>query len=295
MKYQVLGPLEVDAGAGPLPLAGKPQALMALLLLHANETLSADRIAEDLACETVEELVSCLREILPEDVLETHWGGYRLRVPDGALDLQRFEALARQAGQAEPEDAARLLREALALWRGPPLVGLREPFARGEAARLETLRISVSDARLEAERASGPHPGFEALIERHPQRERFMLSLYRASGLNTLRAVLTDGRLLTLTGPGGSGKTRLARDLARAAAPEYPGGVHFVSLEAVTDPDLVATTILFALGVRQERNRLDVLVARTPRLPRAAGARPLRPRARGGDGHGGAAPAHARR
>ena len=80
-----------------------------------------------------------------------------------------------------------------------------------------------------------------------------MLSLYRASGLNTLRAVLTDGRLLTLTGPGGSGKTRLARDLARAAAPEYPGGVHFVSLEAVTDPDLVATTILFALGVRQER------------------------------------------
>ena len=130
MKYRVLGPLEVDAGAGPLPLAGKPQALMALLLLHANETLSADRIAEDLACETVEELVSRLREILPEGVLETHWGGYRLRVPDGALDLQRFEALARQAGRAEPEQAARLLREALALWRGPPLAGMREPFAR---------------------------------------------------------------------------------------------------------------------------------------------------------------------
>jgi len=253
MKYQVLGPLEVDAGAGPLPLAGKPQALMALLLLHANETLSADRIAEDLACETVEDLVSRLRQILPDDVLETHWGGYRLRVPDGALDLQRFEVLAREAGQAEPAGAARLLREALALWRGPPLAGMREPFARGEAARLEDLRVSVYDARLEAERAGG--------LERHPQRERFMLSLYRASGLNTLRAVLAGGRLLTLTGPGGSGKTRLARDLARAAAPEFPGGVHFVSLEAVADPDLVATTILLALGVRQERRRLDALVA----------------------------------
>ena len=170
MKYRVLGPLEVDAGAGPLPLAGKPQALMALLLLHANETLSADRIAEELACEAVEDVVSRLRGILPEDVLETHWGGYRLRVPDGALDLQRFEALARQAGRAEPEQAARLLREALALWRGPPLAGMREPFARwrGRAAR------GPSRLALDAE--------LEALIERHPRRERFMLSLYRAPG-----------------------------------------------------------------------------------------------------------------
>ncbi len=237
MDYRVLGPFEVDAGAGPVPMVGKPRALMALLLLHANETLSVDRIAEQLGCEAVEDVVSQLRGILPEDVLEADGNGYRLRVPDGALDLQRFEALASQAGRAEPEQAARLLGEALALWRGPPLAGMREPFARREAARLEDLRVS---------------------IERHPRRDRFMLSLYRAPDLKT---ALAEARLLTLTGPGGIGKTRLARELARAAAPEYPGGVRFVSLDAVSDPDLVTTTILFELGLRQERHRLDVLVA----------------------------------
>ena len=148
MDYRVLGPLEVDAGAGPLPLRGKPQALMALFLLHANETLSADRIAEELACEAWKDVVSRLRGVLPEDVIETHWGGYRLRVPDGALDLQRFEALAGEAGRAEPEQAARLLREALGLWRGPALAGMREPFARAEAARLEQLRVSVTQYRV---------------------------------------------------------------------------------------------------------------------------------------------------
>ena len=101
----------------------------------------------------------------------------------------------------------------------------------------------------------------------HSQRDRFMLSLYRASGprraaeLDELRALLHHERLLTLTGPAGVGKTRLARDLARAAAADFPGGVHFVSLEAVADPDLVTTTILLGLGLRQERHRLDVLVA----------------------------------
>ena len=58
MKYRVLGPLEVDADAGLLPLAGKQEALMALLLLHANETLSTARIAEELDCDAVEETSS---------------------------------------------------------------------------------------------------------------------------------------------------------------------------------------------------------------------------------------------
>ena len=103
---------------------------MALLLLHANETLSTARIAKELDCDAVEDVVKRLRAALPEDVVEARIGGYRLRVPDGALDLQRFETLAREAGRAQPEQAARLLREALALWRGPPLAGLSEPFAR---------------------------------------------------------------------------------------------------------------------------------------------------------------------
>ena len=261
MNYRVLGPIEVDAGAGPLPLAGKPQALMALLLLHANETLSGDRIAEELGCDAVDDVgLVPPRQILPEDVLEQHWGGYRLRVPDGELDLQRFEALAREAGDAEPTQAARLLREALALWRGPPLAGLREPFVRGEAARLEGLRISAHDAQLEAERASSHHVDLEALIQQQPQRERFMLSVYpetRSAARGALpRPACSRSPVRAASGRPGSRASWPAR-----SAPEYPGGVHFVSLEAVADPDLVTTTILLALGLRQERHRLDVLVA----------------------------------
>ena len=101
----------------------------------------------------------------------------------------------------------------------------------------------------------------------HSQRDRFMLSLYRASGprraaeLDELRALL---HRRTPAHAHRSGRRR--EDAARArpgpcGGADYPGGVHFVSLEAVADPDLVTTTILFALGLRQERHRLDVLVA----------------------------------
>jgi hypothetical protein len=125
-----------------------------------------------------------------------------LRVPEGALDLQLFETLAREAARAEPEQAARLLRKALALWRGPPLAGLREPFARWEAARLEGMRTSA----LDAEQAGG----------HQAECDQFMLSLYRAarnlnearrSGRYLLAVALVDAGLLALR----KGETRDAR------------------------------------------------------------------------------------
>jgi hypothetical protein len=113
-----------------------------------------------------------------------------LRVDPSELDLARFEQLAAEARRADPETAARKLREALALWRGPPLADLAyEPFAQAEIARLEELRLAVLEQRIDADLARGRHAELvgelESLIARHPLREglrgQLMLALYRSA------------------------------------------------------------------------------------------------------------------
>ena len=121
--------------------------------------------------------------------------GYKLRIFPVELDVEQFEQLifegrdALAAGAAA--DAARLLDQARALWRGPPLADFRyEPFAQAEIARLDELQLTCLEERLEAHLALGPGGAFtaelRALVRQHPLRERFrgqlMLSLYR-SGL----------------------------------------------------------------------------------------------------------------
>lgn len=70
-------------------------------------------------------------------------------------------------------------------------------------------------------------------------------------------ALLLQGerRLVTLTGPGGVGKTRLALRVAETLAPEFATGVAFVDLSPVRDPALVLAAIARALGVREEGDR----------------------------------------
>ncbi len=202
MEFRILGPVEARTERGPVALGGvKPRAVLAFLLLHANEPVSADRLALALwgddapggAVKTVQVHVSRLRKALGDgEIVETTPAGYRLRVRPGELDAERFEGLvedgrhALEAGQ--PDRAAALLREALGLWRGSPIAELGfEPFARTEIARLEEQRLAALEARVEADLAAGRDAEvigeLQQLVARHPTRERLaghlMLALYR--------------------------------------------------------------------------------------------------------------------
>jgi YVTN family beta-propeller protein len=214
MDFRILGSLEVYENARPLPLGGHQQrALLALLLLRANQVVPVDEIVEDLwgarpppsATKSVQALVSKLRKLLADGpgaeaeavsedgILLTRSHGYLLTVAPGELDLHRFQSLTEEARRAlaarDARDAAEKLREALALWRGPPLVEFAyESFAQIEIARLEELRLSAFEERIDADLALGRDrdliPELEALVAKHPLRERLrgqlMLALYRA-------------------------------------------------------------------------------------------------------------------
>jgi DNA-binding SARP family transcriptional activator len=217
---RLLGPLEIELAGRPVPLGGRAQrALVARLLLDANHAVPVDRLVEDLwggnapasAVKMIQIHVSALRKVLPEGVLVTRSPGYALEIEPGAVDLARFESLRREGQEAlaagSAARAAERLREAAALWRGPALGEFDEPFAAIESARLEELRLAALEDRIDAELALGRHAGLagelEALVARHPLRERLrgllMLALYRSGrqaealdGYRGLRAMLTS-------------------------------------------------------------------------------------------------------
>jgi DNA-binding SARP family transcriptional activator len=198
VEFRLLGPLEVlDAGLS-LELGGvKQRSLLAVLLLHANEVVSVDRMIDELwgaspprtAAKSVQVYVSRLRKQLGDDRFITKPPGYALRVDASELDIARFEELLAAAQHADPPTASRLLHEALRLWRGPPLADLAfEPFARTEIARLEELRWAAVERRVDVDLAAGRHaallPELQLHVGRHPLREplhaRLMVALYRS-------------------------------------------------------------------------------------------------------------------
>jgi len=198
MDFRVLGPLEVGGDTGSVELGGvKQRSLLAMLLLHAGEVVSTDRLVDALwgasppltSAKTIQVYVSRLRKALPDDRLVTRSPGYVLYVESEELDLARFEELVGEARGAPPETASAKLAEALALWRGPPLADLAyEVFAQAEIARLEELRLAAVEQRVEADMALRRHADLvaelETLVGRHPLREHFryqlMLALYRS-------------------------------------------------------------------------------------------------------------------
>jgi DNA-binding SARP family transcriptional activator len=200
MEFRILGPLEVGEGDAVVPLAGSRQrALLAILLLNANEVVSADHLIDELWGEespgsgrtALQVRVSQLRKALGAAgaLIETRPPGYVLRLKADQLDLYRFERLVADADTGDPAAAATKLRAALDLWRGPPLGDLMyDSFAQASIARLEELRLAVLEKRIEADLELARHADLvaelEELVGEHPLRERLwaqlMLALYRS-------------------------------------------------------------------------------------------------------------------
>ena len=207
MRYGVLGPLQVSDDARTIEIAGhKPRALLAMLLLHRNQVVSADRLIEALweeappatAAKALQVYVSQLRKLLGPQRLETRPPGYVVVVADDDLDLDRFRRLAEEGKT----------HEALSLWRGPALSDFAfERFAQGEIARLEEERLACLEKRIDDDLAAGRHAAIvgelDTLVAEHPLRERprrqLMVALYRSGrqaaaleAFHAARAALVD-------------------------------------------------------------------------------------------------------
>ena len=201
IELRLLGPLELSRGGDTVALGGpKPRALLAVLALEPGHVVSVDRLVEalwpgetpDTAAHAVQVYVSQLRKTLGAEVIPRRAPGYALELEPARVDLHRFVTLASDGREmlaaGDAAASATVLREALALWRGPALADfLYEPFAQTEIARLEELRTVVLEERIDADLALGRHaelvPELEALVQAQPLRERpraqLMLALYR--------------------------------------------------------------------------------------------------------------------
>ena len=343
MEFGILGPLEVRNGADPVRVPGaKERALLADLLVNAGRVVPADRLVEDLwgtqppgnPANTLQGRVSALRRALGPGGggLVTRPPGYLLEAGPEQVDAGRFERLVAEAtalGPAEGPRAARLLEEALGLWRGPALAEFADqPWAQAEAARLEELRLAATEALVELRLAAGGHAGLvgelEGLVAAHPTRERLrgqlMVALYRSGRqadalgaytrarevlaeelgidpspelqrlhhqilvqdpaleaaspdrdqprhnlperltslvgregeLRDVAKLVAEHRLVTVTGPGGAGKTSLAVALAGRLADGYVDGAWLVELAPLRDPDQLADAVAVAVGLAEE-------------------------------------------
>jgi predicted ATPase/DNA-binding SARP family transcriptional activator len=339
IEFRVLGPIEVLLDGSPVPLGGPRQrVLLALLLVDAPRSVPIDRLADELwhgeppdgASTTLRAYVSKLRTVLGADAaITSSAAGYALDVEDDAVDATRFERLTREGHEALQRGAVRSaaaqLRGALELWRGHPFEDASEEGALLiEAQRLEDLRLSAFEDRIEADLALGQDAELvdelEALVRDNPYRERLwrqlMLALYRAerqtdalaayrrarelldeelglepgeelqrleqsilrhevpaarppeerhnlpapvssfigreTELADIARLLTTGRLLTLSGVGGVGKTRLAIEAARRALGESPDGVFLVDLSALTERASVDRQVANVLEIREQ-------------------------------------------
>jgi DNA-binding SARP family transcriptional activator len=241
LEFRILGPLEAVADGSPVGLGGaKQRALLALLLLEGGRVVSSDRLLDALwdgrppatATASLQNFVSQLRKGLGPDAIETRPQGYRVRLESAELDLARVRRLVDDARASEPPRRARLLAEALSMWRGEALAELAyESFAQAEVARLEELRMTLVEEHAEAELAVGRHAELVAELEKavaeHPLRERLrgqlMLALYRSGRQAEALDVYREGRATLVSELGIEPSPLLQRLHAAILRQETPG------------------------------------------------------------------------
>ncbi|MFZ0187096.1 MAG: BTAD domain-containing putative transcriptional regulator [Streptosporangiaceae bacterium] len=343
MELRILGPFDViDDNGRAVDVGGlRPQALLVALALADGHPVPADQLLDQVWAgekfpdrNRLQVHVSRLRRVLGSDYIVTRGGGYALEVPAGAVDAVRFEDLAARGRAAlhrrDAPAAARLLRQALGLWRGEPLAEFADSeFAAAATARLGEARLAAIEDRVEADLMLGAHGELsgelEALLQGHPLRERLwgqlMVALYRSgrqgdalgayqrargvlagelgidpgpelrrletavlaqdpqleppaaagaarrrgnlpaaatdligrqADLDAVASLLQAGRLVTITGVGGVGKTRLAVEAARRLAGGYRDGAWLAELAPAGDDAGVAGAVAAALSVTPE-------------------------------------------
>ncbi|MGX1128936.1 putative ATPase/DNA-binding SARP family transcriptional activator [Streptomyces glaucescens] len=251
MRFGVLGETAVWTDAGQLVRVPelKVRALLASLLVNPGRPVATHRLIDDLWGEeppgnparALQAKVSQLRRVLEEaepggrDLVVSRAPGYQLAVPEGALDADRFAGLAARArSEQDARTRARLLADALALWRGPAFADFAdEAFARAAVNRLEEDRLAVLEDRAEARLGSGEHAGLAGelaeLVERYPLRERLRSV--------QLRALYRSGRQSEALAGYEELRSRLADELGLDPSPEL-AALHRAML--VQDPELVA-------------------------------------------------------
>jgi DNA-binding SARP family transcriptional activator len=289
----MLGSFDVVVNGRSVQLGGaKQRALLAILALHANEVVPADRLIEQIwpgdtpesAVNTLQGYVSRLRKVLDlnglnggQSIITFRAPGYVLTVPPEQIDARRFDRI---VGEAEARaaigdaaGAAASFAEALRLWRGAPLADFTyEEFAQPEIARLEELRLKVVEERIDADLACGRHaalvPELEALVADHPLRERLrgqlMLALYRSGRQGEALSVYRDARRV-MQDELGLAPMRALSELERSILQQDP------ALDLPAAPRLLAR-------VRGRRRRLVAAVGGALAVTAALGAILLWPR-----------------
>jgi DNA-binding SARP family transcriptional activator len=305
MEFRILGPLDVLDEGNPVSLGrGRERALLALLLTRPNEVVSVDRLIDELwsaeppkaAVNTVQYYVSRLRKALGADRIVTRPPGYAVRVEPGELDLERFERLL-------AEGSGESVREALALWRGPPLADFAfESFAQPTIGRLEELRLVAVEQRVEADLTAGRHAELvaelETLVVAHPLRERLrgqlMLALYR-SGRQAEALEAYQAARHVLVDELGLEPSPALQDLERAILRQDPS-LGLPVVETVVERSIVVAVrneadlgallaIAEPLAARPPRELILIaLVDQADRLPQASAALNERRTALGGRG-----------